>query len=93
MKRLFKIALCIYFPFVILINVGCLNSFISFGHGLGDLYYLLFSVVILFSSVIIFFTNKFSSDDNVFRNSFGFFLIVIAAIVLLLKLTILRGAE
>jgi len=93
MKKVFKVSLLIYLLFTIIVNLGCLNGFISFGHGLGDLYYLIFSVVVLFFSIIIFFINKFSSSNNALRNSLGFFLIAISIIILLLKLSVLRGSE
>jgi hypothetical protein len=93
MKKLFKVSLYIYFLFTLIVNLGCLKGFISFGHGLGDLYYVIFSLVILFICLIIFFKSKSNSDNNVFTNSFAFSLIVISILILILKLSILRGPE
>jgi hypothetical protein len=93
MIKLFKILFYLYIFFVIIIVTGCFNGFLSFGHGLGDLYYLIFSVGVLITTVVIFFQKKSIVNQNKLANSFGIFLILITLIILILKLTVLRGPD
>ncbi|AYN03232.1 hypothetical protein EAG11_02890 [Flavobacterium sp. 140616W15] len=72
---------------------SCLNGYLSFGNGLGDLYYLVFSAVVFFITLIVYFYGKSMQNRTNSNMIFGIVLIIITMIILILKLTVLRGAE
>lgn len=75
MKKLFKISFYSYSLFTIVITIGCFNGYISFGHGLGDLYYLIFIFLILFISTAILFLKESNIKGINSQNVFGLFLV------------------
>ncbi len=84
---------CSYSALTALLIVSCLNGYLSFGNGLGDLYYLIFSAVVFFITLIIYFYGKTRTNKTNYDKIFGIVLIIITIIILILKLTVLRGAE
>lgn len=93
MKKIFNILFYSYSVLIILIIVSCLNGYLSFGNGLGDLYYLIFSIVVFFIALIILFLKNVVSNKGNYDLIFGIFLMVFTIIILILKLTVLKGAE
>jgi len=93
MKNLLKGLICIYTVFTLIIIFGTLNGTLSFGHGLGDLYYLIFSVLILIIVLFTFLFRRKKLNENLVLTSFTIILILLTIIILLLKLTFLRGPE
>lgn len=93
MKKTFKIILVLYTIFILVITYKAMNGSITFGHGLGDLYYLFFGISSLVVAFTIFIINRFKSKKNNFPDFFGVLLLIIAIVILTLKMTILRGPE
>ncbi len=93
MRNAFNILLYSYSIFIISIIVSCLNGYLCFGNGLGDLYYLIFGTVVLLIVWIIFFLKNSTSNKTNYGKFFGIFLIGFTIIILTSKLTVLRGSE
>lgn len=89
-KRVGIVALCFFIFLMLLIVFANLTGIVTFGHGLGDLYYLFFAIIILFIIAIsgAYFLIK--------KNKFPTFILICLISTLFwftLKLTILRGPE
>ncbi|SHG98685.1 hypothetical protein SAMN05444372_112124 [Flavobacterium micromati] len=82
MKKMFLLYIFWYFA----VSIGVLTASFTFGHGLGDLFYLIALTLITFVIVIIFF--RCSIKVNML-----FLLITLTIILFTLKLTIFRGPE
>lgn len=93
LKKWFNILFYCYLVLSVLMNFSCLNGYLSFGNGLGDLYYLVFSTVVFFITLIVYFYGKSMQNRTNSNMIFGIVLIIITMIILILKLTVLRGAE
>lgn len=93
MKNLYNGLFCFYLIFSLILVPSCLQGFLSFGHGLGDLYYLMFTSIVLLIAIIIFFLKSPVSDKTDYNKIFGIFLITFTVVILILKLTVLRGPE
>lgn len=78
---------------LIVIILGILKGFITFGFGLGDLYYLGSLILILILNIYLLFTKKKGEQrSDVFKNSYIIFLFLLM-FFLLLRLTYFRGSE
>lgn len=93
LKKWFNILFYCYLVLSVLMIFSCLNGYLSFGNGLGDLYYLVFSAVVFFITLIVYFYGKSMQNRTNSNMIFGIVLIIITMIILILKLTVLRGAE
>ena len=93
MKKTFKIILVLYAIFIVVLTYKAINGTITFGHELGDLYYLIFGLLSLVVAFIIFLVDRFKSKKSNFDVFFGVFLLITAVLILTLKMTILRGPE
>lgn len=92
-RKGFKILFYCYLVLSVLLIYSCLNGYLSFGNGLGDLYYLIFSAGVLLITVIIYFFGKSTSNKSSTDKVFGIALIIITMIIIILKLTVLKGSE
>lgn len=93
MRNTYNILFYFYLIFSVILVASCLNGYLSFGNGLGDLYYLIFNTVVLLIAVIIYFLKNPVSGKTNYYKTFGTFLIVFTILILILKLTVLRGPE
>lgn len=92
-KKGFNILFYWYLVLSVLMIYGCLNGYLSFGNGLGDLYYLIFNVIVLLIILIIYFYGMKIPNKTNSAKVFGMVLIVIIMVILMLKLTVLKGSE
>lgn len=90
-----KLSIISYYTFIIcalLIISGVLSGKISFGHGLGDLYYILYLAIALIIITILFIAAK--RDSNNSPLSFILLLSIIGSLAFFFaKLSYFRGTE
>lgn len=91
MRIIAQIVLIAFVIFVILTVILLFYGKISFGHGLGDLYYLVFFVLwsIVIISIYIYILKK--NNFTLLPLLYGFIITII--IITIVKLTIFRGPE
>ena len=93
MKQINRIVFFIYLLWVLLVMFFNFRGDITFGHGLGDLYYLI--VLFFLTLLAIFFytrVTKGSYNNTVVVYLFAIYLLIVI-VSFYFKLTILRGAE
>lgn len=93
MKKFSRIVFLIYLLWVLSVVFLNLRGDIGFGHGLGDLYYLMTVILFTLLSVVFFLRiakEKYDSRKLIYL--FVFYLLIII-VFYCLKLTLLRGAE
>jgi hypothetical protein len=88
-QNIFKFTYIAFLIFSVLIIAGELIGHITFGYGLGDLFYLgMLILAIIFFSILRFFLGKMEGFEILFS------ILMIAVIIFFtLKFTILRGVE
>jgi len=92
MNNLIKTTYWIFILWGVLVAVLNLNGNITFGHGLGDVYYLL--LLLFFEILVSIITFKIPKNSNKQTTAILFLLFVLAIIIsFTLKLTIFRGPE
>ena len=93
MKQISRISFFIYILWVLLVTFLNLRGNIAFGHGLGDLYYLM--SILFITLIIILFYLRIIGKKYANRNVIYLFIIYLVMVILFycLKLTLLRGAE
>jgi energy-coupling factor transporter transmembrane protein EcfT len=90
MKQINKISYFFFLIFFIMITICTLSGYFTFGHGLGDIFYLILGFIITVL-LTIFFIISIRKSKNL---SLTFSIIILLTILLfILKLTVLRGPE
>lgn len=93
MKLKLKIIFYSYILFILIVMLLNLNANITFGKGLGDIYYLII-LFVLSVGYSIFYFKSFNKKNEKQKGKILFCSVLLATILLvILKLTILRGAE
>lgn len=92
MKYILNVIFFCYLVWTICIIVLNLNANITFGRGLGDIFYLIELIVISIILAVAFFKVK-KHTENKFAVMLLCIIMVLTIIFFLLKLTIWRGAE
>lgn len=81
-----------YLVIIVLIVILVMNANMTFGHGMGDIYYLGFILFIgIIASLIWFIILK--KNFSKIANAIFYCFLVVELILIIIKLTILRGAE
>ena len=92
MKQISRIAFFSYILWVSFVVFLNFKGDIAFGHGLGDLYYLIFIIFLTVLSLIFYVRIKKNFDNKKMIYLFIVYLIVIV-VSFCLKLTLFRGGE
>lgn len=93
MKKISRIIFFIYLLWVLLVVFLNFRGDITFGHGLGDLYYLI--ILIFFTALSVFFYLRIARGGYSSKQTIYLFAIYLLIVIVFycLKLTFLRGAE
>ena len=92
MNKVIKIIYTLFVLWAVLVAILNLNANITFGHGLGDIYYLLFLLLLVIVASVVFFKIAKRLNETSATILFLFFVIAVV-IAFTLKLTIYRGPE
>lgn len=93
MKEVLKIIFICYFLFVFTVTILNLNASITFGKGLGDIYNLI-QILILTVIYSLVYSKLVKKNSRNKVSTIVFCIILFTTVILIiLKLTILRGAE
>lgn len=93
MEKFRRAIILIYTIWVVLIVSLCLSGKITFGHGLGDLYYLAGLVLLTLLFLTIFLRIRKKVVENPMMTYASLFCIVLIIVIFSLKLTFFRGSE
>jgi hypothetical protein len=93
MKNTGRIAFLFYNIWFLLVIFLNLKGDITFGHGLGDLYYLLMLVVLTILSLIFYLKDIKKNTSNTYLFCLFVILLIVVIVSFSLKLTLLRGPE
>jgi hypothetical protein len=93
MKQIIRIVFFIYLLLISTVVFLNLKGDVTFGHGLGDLYFLI--TIIIVTVILLFFFIKMVKSNYVNAIVIYFFLsfLLLIIVLLCLKLTVLRGSE